>query len=121
MTESNESEQLAYLKGRWSVEDVRGFLDTPSDVDPGDREAVAEWLFELSVSLSLSDGILILPREDPPPTDTGVYVEIAYVPTIRLCPGKMPGVPWDRRKAVENGQLEQWEAFQQLYPQLVDG
>ena len=50
-----------------------------------------------------------------------MYVEIAYVPTIRLCPGKMPGVPWDRRNAVENGQLEQWEAFQQLYPQLVDG
>ena len=31
MTESSESEQLAYLKGRWSVEDVRGFLDTPSE------------------------------------------------------------------------------------------
>ena len=90
MTESNETEQLAYLKGRRSVEEVRGFLDTPQASIPGSgrsRRVVARAVREPV----LERRILILPRDDPPPTDTGVYVEIAYVPTIRLCPGKMPG------------------------------
>ncbi|HEY2880611.1 hypothetical protein [Nocardioides sp.] len=136
MTESEQTERLAYLRGRWSVEDVQGFLNTPPDVDPDDRDAVAEWLFELSVSLSLSDAIFIVQRDrsevrevgenpvepqDPPPPADGVYVEIAYVPSIRLCPGKMPGVPWERSEAVKNGQLEQWEAYQRLFPQQVAG
>jgi hypothetical protein len=123
--ESGRTENLAYLEGRWATEGVKGFLDTPSYVDPHDRAAVAAWLLQLSETLAESDAIVIVQQDDPtlpdPPPEGGVYVEIAFAPTIRLCPGKMPGVPWDRSDAVENDQLAQWKAYKELYPTQVAG